>query len=174
MRGARIALLGLGVTTAAWALVQGDRVYVRGRDVAVLQSTAPTASTLLKLQPGDSVVWRGADSKKPTWHKVEAKGKTGFVYYANLSPTPPATELLSSPQGARKVDAQAFASSGAAGKALTEGAIRYGNQDEKNKGELKPTMREAVRQTQTLESIAAQQTDAELEAQAKRIAGDQR
>jgi hypothetical protein len=174
MRGARIALLMLGVASAAWALTLGDRVFVRGRDVAVLQSTAPTASTLLKLQPGDAVVWRGADPKKPAWHKVDAQGKTGFVYYANLSSTPPATELVSSPQGARKVDAQAFASSGAAGKALTEGAIRYGNQDEKNKGELKPTMKEAVRQTQTLEAIAIQRTDEELDAQSKRIGGEQR
>jgi hypothetical protein len=68
------------------------------------------------------------------------------------------------------VDAQAFASSGAAGKALTEGAIRYGNQDEKNKGELKPTMREAVRQTLTLEAIAQQRTPAELGAQTARVA----
>lgn len=174
MRGARIALLCLGVGSAAWALTVGDRVFVRGRDVAVLQSTAPTASTLVKLQPGEAVVWRGADRQKPNWHKVDARGKTGFVYYANLSVTPPSTELLSSPQGARKVDAQAFASSGAAGKALTEGAVRYGNQDEKNKGELKPSMREAVRQTQTLEAIAAQRTDDELAAQSKRIAGEQR
>jgi hypothetical protein len=174
MRGARIALLCLGVTSAAWALTVGDRVFIRGRDVAVLQSTASTASTLLKLQPGDTVVWRGADQKKPTWHKVETQGKTGFVYYANLSVTPPNAELLSSPQGARKVDAQAFASSGAAGKALTEGAVRYGNQDEKNKGELRPTMKEAVRQTQTLEAIAIQRTNDELAAQARRIAGEQR
>jgi len=174
MRRARIALLCLGVGGATWALTLGDRVYIRGRDVAVLQSTAPTAPTLLKLQPGDLVTWRGADPKKPSWHKVEAQGKTGFVYYANLSVTAPNAELLSSPQGARKVDAQAFASSGAAGKALTEGAVRYGNQDEKNKGELKPTMREAVRQTQTLEAIAIQRSSDELAAQAKRIAGEQR
>ena len=174
MRGARIVLLFLGMASAAWALTLGDRVFVRGRDVAVLQSTTPTSSTLIKLQPGDAVVWRGADRQKPTWHKVEAQGKTGFVYYANLSVTPPASELVSSPQGARKVDAQAFASSGAAGKALTEGAIRYGNQDEKNKGELKPTMKEAVRQTQTLEAIAIQRTNGELAAQGKRIAEEQR
>ncbi len=157
----------------AWALAPGDRVYVRGRDVAVLQSTATRAATLAKLQPGDAVVWRGADKKKPTWHRVEAQGKTGFVYFANLSVTPPAPELLTSPEGNRKVDAQAFASSGAAGKALTEGAIRYGNQDEKNKGELRPTMKEAVRQTQTLEAIAAQRTEAELAAQAAKVTGGQ-
>ena len=105
---------------------------------------------------------------------METNGKNGFVYFANLSVTPPASELLTSPAGAKKVDAQAFASSGAAGTALTEGAIRYGNQDEKNKGEMHPTMKEAVRQTQTLEAIAAQRTDAEIAAQADRVIGEQR
>jgi hypothetical protein len=162
-------VLGAG---AAWALAPGDRVFVRGRDVAVLQSTAASAVTLAKLQPGDAVVWRGADKKKPTWHKVEANGKSGFVYFANLSTTPPASELLTSPEGAKKVDAQAFASSGAAGKALTEGAIRYGNQEEKNKGALHPSMKEAVRQTQTLEAIALQRTDAEIAAQSDRVTGE--
>lgn len=174
MRQSAVVLALVLAAGAAWALTPGDRVYVRGRDVAVLQSTAANAVTLLKLQPGDAVVWRGADRKKPTWHRVETNGKSGFVYFANLSATPPAPELLTSPQGAKKVDAQAFASSGAAGKALTEGAIRYGTQEEKNKGELHPTMREAVRQTQTLEAIAAQRTDAELAAQAGRVTGEQR
>ena len=73
----------------------------------------------------------------------------------------------------KKLDAQAFASSGAAGKALTEGAVRYGDQPEKNKGDLRPTMKEAVRQTETLEALAAQRTAAEIDAQAARIAGAQ-
>jgi hypothetical protein len=171
MRQAAVVLALVLVAGAAWALAPGDRVYVRGRDVAILNSTATGAATLAKLQPGDAVVWRGADKKKPTWHHVDAKGKSGFIYFANLSTTPPASELLTSPQGAKKVDAQAFASSGAAGKALTEGAIRYGNQDEKNKGELHPTMKEAVRQTQTMEAIAAQRTDQEIAAQAARVTG---
>jgi hypothetical protein len=174
MRQSAVVLGLVLVAGAAWALVPGDRVFVRGRDVAVLQSAVANAVTLAKLQPGDAVVWRGADKKRPTWHKVEAKGKSGFVYFANLSVTPPASELLTSPEGAKNVDAQAFASSGAAGKALTEGAIRYGNQDEKNKGELRPTMKEAVRQTQTLEAIAAQRTSEEIAAQADRVTGEQR
>lgn len=173
MRQAATVLAFVLVAGAAWALSPGDRVFVRGRDVAVLQSTAANAPTLARLQPGDAVVWHGADRKKPTWHKVEARGKSGFVYFANLSATPPASELLTSPEGAKKVDAQAFASSGAAGKALTDGAIRYGNQDEKNRGELRPTMKEAVRQTQTLEAIAAQRTDQELAAHAAKVAGEQ-
>lgn len=174
MRQGRMVLALVLLAGAAWALAPGDRVFVRGRDVAVLQSTAPSSATLAKLQPGDAVIWRGADKKKPTWHKVDAKGKSGFVYFANLSAIPPASELLTSPQGSKKVDAQALASSGAAGKALAEGAIRYGNQDEKNKGELRPSMREAVRQTQTLEAIAAQRTDEELAAQAAKVTGEQR
>jgi len=173
MRQSAVVLAVVLAAGVAWALAPGDRVYVRGRNVALLQTTASNAATLAKLQPGDAVVWRGADKKKPTWHHVDTAGKSGFIYFANLSTTPPAPELLTSPSGAKKVDAQAFASSGAAGKALTEGAIRYGNQDEKNRGELRPTMKEAVRQTQTLEAIAAQRTADEIAAQATRVTGEQ-
>lgn len=173
MRQAAVVVALVLLAGAAWALVPGDRVYIRGRDVAVLQSTTTGAATVVKLQPGDAVVWRGADKKKPSWHHVDAKGKSGVVYFANLSPTPPESELVTTPAGVKKLDAQAFASSGAAGKALTEGAIRYGDQPEKNQGELRPTMKEAVRQTETLEAISAQRTPAELDAQAARIAGAQ-
>lgn len=171
MRQAAVVLALVLLGGAAWALAPGDRVYVRGRDVAVLQSTTPGAPTVAKLQPGDAVIWRGADAKKPSWHRVDTKGKSGVVYFANLSATPPENELVSTPSGVKKLDAQAFASSGAAGKALTEGAVRYGDQPEKNQGDLRPTMKEAVRQTETLEAIAAQRTSAELDAQAARIAG---
>ena len=165
-----MGLLALVTAGGALALSAGDKVYVRTRDTQVLKAAAPTADTLLKLQPGDVVVWKGADKDQPKWHRVDVQGQVGFVWFANLSTKPPDKELLSSPRGPNKVDPQAFASSGAAGKALTEGAIRYGDQDEKNKGELKPTMREAVRQTLTLEAIAQQRTPAELGTQAARVA----
>ena len=167
----RLALLALGVAGGAFALTAGDRVYVRARDTQVLKKASPTADTLTKLQPGDVVVWRGADKDQPKWHKVDVQGQVGFVWFSNLSIKPPDKELLTSPKGSKSVDPQAFASSGAAGKALTEGAIRYGNQDEKNKGDLKPTMHEAVRQTLTLEAIAQQRSITELQAQAARVEG---
>jgi hypothetical protein len=163
------ALLALAVAGGALALTPGDKVYVRSRDTQLLKKASPTADTLAKLQPGDVVVWRGADKEQPKWHRVDINGQVGFVWFSNLSTKPPDKELLTSPQGGSKVDAQAFASSGAAGKALTEGAIRYGSQDEKNKGTLKPTMKEAVRETLTLEAIAQQRTPDELHAQAVRI-----
>ncbi|HSP18310.1 MAG TPA: SH3 domain-containing protein [Myxococcaceae bacterium] len=173
MRQAAVVLALVLVTGAAWGLAPGDRAYIRGRDVAVLQSTTPGAATVVKLQPGDTVIWRGADRAKPSWHRVDARGKSGVVYFANLSATPPGSELVNTPAGVKKLDAQAFASSGAAGKALTEGAVRYGDQPEKNQGALRPTMKEAVRQTETLEAISAQRTTAELDAQAARISGAQ-
>ena len=171
MRRAGMALGLLLVGGGAWALTMGDRVYIRGRNVAVLQSAAPDATTLVKLQPGDAVVWRGADKKKPAWHKVEASGKSGFVYYANLSDRPPATELVISTEGAKKLDQQSFASSGAAGKGVAPLAEAYARQPEKNKGDIRPTMAEVLRQLQTTEAIAAQRTDEQLAAQAARIAG---
>ena len=164
---------GLGLLVfagAAYALNTGDTVYVRARDTQVLKKASATADTLLKLQPGDAVVWRGADRDQPKWHRVDIHGQVGFVWFSNLSTKPPDQELLTLPQGASKVDARAFASSGAAGKALTEGAIRYGSQDEKNKGDMKPSMKEAVRETLTLEAIAQQRTAAELHQQAARVA----
>jgi hypothetical protein len=154
----------------ASALSAGDTVYVRARDTQVLKKASPTADTVLKLQPGDVVVWRGADKDQPKWHRVDIHGQVGFVWFSNLSTKPPDKELLTLPAGATKVDAQAFASSGAAGKALTEGAIRYGDQPDKNKGPLKPSMKEAVRETQTVEAIAQQRTPAELQQQAARVA----
>ena len=163
-------LVALAGAAGAFALSAGDTVYVRARDTQVLKKASPTADTVLKLQPGDAVLWRGADKEQPKWHRVEVHGQVGFVWFSNLSTTPPDKELLTSPQGASKVDAQAFASSGAAGKALTEGAIRYGDQDEKNKGTLKPSMKEAVRETLTVEAIAQQRTAAELHEQAARVA----
>jgi len=167
----RLALLALGMAWGAWALTAGDKVYVRARDTQVLKKASPTADTLTKLQPGDAVVWRGADKDQPQWHRVDVQGQIGFVWFSNLSVKPPDKELLTSPKGSKSVDPQAFASSGAAGKALTEGAIRYGTQDEKNKGDLKPTMREAVRQTLTLEAIAQQRSVTELQTQAARVGG---
>jgi len=160
----------LAFAGAASALTAGDTVYVRSRDTQVLKRPSPTADTVLKLQPGDAVVWRGADKDQPKWHRVDVHGQVGFVWFSNLSTKPPDKELLTTPKGSGKVDAQAFASSGAAGKALTEGAIRYGTQDEKNKGDVKPSMKEAVRETLTVEAISIQRTPAELQAQATRVA----
>ena len=171
MRRAGMALALLLLGGSALALTAGDKVFIRGRNVAVLKTASPTAATLLKLQPGDAVVWRGADKSKPSWHHVEAQGKSGFVYFANLTDKPPATELVISPQGASKLDAQAFASSGAAAKGVAPLAEAYARQPDKNKGDVRPTMAEVLRQLQTLEAIAAQRTDDELAAQAARIAG---
>ncbi|HXX31634.1 MAG TPA: SH3 domain-containing protein [Myxococcaceae bacterium] len=164
-------LLALGVAGGALALTAGDKVYVRARDTQVLKKASPTADTVAKLQPGDVVVWRGADKDQPQWHRVDVQGQVGFVWFSNLSAKPPDKELLTAPKGSRPVDPQAFASSGAAGKALTEGAIRYGTQDEKNKGDLKPSMHDAVRQTLTVEAIAQQRSVAELQSQAARVQG---
>ena len=163
-----VALLSLA--GAAFALTSGETVYVRSRDTQLLKRPSATADTLLKLQPGDAVVWRGADKEQPQWHRVDVHGQVGFIWFSNLSTKPPDKELLTTPKGTGKVDAQAFASSGAAGKALTEGAIRYGTQDEKNKGDVKPSMKEAVRETLMVEAISTQRTPAELQAQAARVA----
>ena len=69
------------------------------------------------------MTWKGADAKEKTLHKVIAGGKEGFVLQANLTPSKPSNEVLSS--DGKSVSAQAVASSGAATKALTPAAIKY-------------------------------------------------
>src|SRR5262249_47485380 len=72
---------------------------------------------------GTEVVWQGADAKNKSMHKVEWNKKTGFVQMANLTPNKPADEV---PTGDGKAtSAGAFASSGAATKAMTEAGLKY-------------------------------------------------
>ena len=75
------------------------------------------------LQPGAEVTWKGADAKEKQLHKVVAGGKEGYVLQANLTPSKPADEVLSS--DGKPISARAVASSGAATKTLTPAALKY-------------------------------------------------
>ena len=119
MGWAASAALGLaGVSFAA------DRqLYIKSKDTKLLKDPSFTAGVVATLQPGMEVTWKGADAKEKTLHKVVANGKEGFVLQANLTPSKPANEVLSS--DGKSVSANAVASSGAATKALTPAAIKY-------------------------------------------------
>jgi hypothetical protein len=119
-----LVLGGLLTASSALAVKVGEPLYIRAKGTKLLASAAPTAKALAVLQPGEKVVWKGADPANKQFHKVESGGKTGVVFVANLSSTPPSTELTAQSGGAA-IDAQAFASSGAATKALSEGATSY-------------------------------------------------
>jgi SH3-like domain-containing protein len=122
------ALLALGLPGVAAAVKVGEPLYVKAKNTRVMESASPTANAVVILQPGEQVTWEGADPKNKQWHRVAApNGKKGFVFQTNLSSTPPRMELVSDKDGKRQVDPKKFVASGAAVKALSPGAEKYGN-----------------------------------------------
>ncbi|NOK23072.1 SH3 domain-containing protein [Corallococcus carmarthensis] len=157
-----ILMLALGVpVTAAWAVKKDEKLYVKARNTRVLKSAAPTADVVAVLQPGQQVTWKGADPKNAQWHQVtEPGGKPGYVFQTNLSTKPPDMELVAKDGKTRTIDPAAFVSSGAAVKALSPGAEKYGNA--KGGG-----YSNAVSQIKTLEALAKRVTPVEIDAHVK-------
>jgi len=126
------ALLALVCTMTggtALAVKPGGLLYVKAKNTHLKASSSPTADTLVVLQPGKEVTYDGKVAGTP-WCKVkvavEKKGTVaGFIYQANLGVSPPAMEVTSKSPG-KPLSPEAFASSGAAVKALGPGAITYG------------------------------------------------
>jgi hypothetical protein len=140
-----VAALGLLASGPAAAVEVGGKLYVKARNTRVMASTSPTASTVVVLQPGDEVTWQGKAPEAP-WHKVSRGAQTGYVLHANLSLTPPPVEIVGKElKKGQRADLRAFASSGAATKALSEGAKRYAQQ----KG-----IQDAMRKLQQVERVA--------------------
>ncbi len=109
--------------SGAFAVKVGDNLFVKSKDTKVLKDPKATAAAVVTAQPGDEVKWEGPSDKDKQFHKVTFKGKTGFVLMSNLSPSKPQGEIDAS--SGKPMSAQAFASSGAATKALTPAAINY-------------------------------------------------
>lgn len=133
----------------ALAVPPGGTLYVKAKNTHVKASSSPTANTLVVLQPGKEVTYKGREGTTP-WCKVavaaDKKGSVeGFVYQANLGVSPPSLEVTSKNPG-KPLSPEAFASSGAAVKALGPGAIEYG------KSLSRP---ESVQQLIQLEKLAA-------------------
>ncbi|TSC27676.1 SH3 domain-containing protein [Corallococcus sp. Z5C101001] len=154
-----LVLLTLGVpVTAAWAVKKDEKLYVKARNTRVLKSAVPTADVVAVLQPGQQVTWKGADPTNKQWHQVtEPGGKPGYVFQTNLSTKPPDMELVAKDGKTRSIDPAAFVSSGAAVKALSPGAEKYGR--EKGGGYA-----DAVAQIQKVEGIARRVTPVEIDA----------
>lgn len=146
-----IAAFVLGSAATAVAAKVGDTLFIKAKNTKVMASASPTANVVTVLQPGDEVVWKGADKKVKRWHKVSVGGKGGLVFQSNLTTKKPNMEVVGS--SGKAVDAKAFASSGAATKALGPGAKAYG--DKKNMGE-------AVAQLEELEKLAKEVRDTDL------------
>lgn len=121
-----LLLLALGLASAsAWAVSKGGTLYVKTKDAKLLESADLKGKAKGVMRPGDEVVWSGAAPGNKGLHGVKhPKLGEGFTLQSNLSPHKPAPERLTRDDG-KPIDAMAFASSGAATKALSEAAGKY-------------------------------------------------
>ena len=131
------AWLALAVVCAASAAVagvaKGGKLYIKGTGVNMWDK-ADASGKKTALKNGDEVVWQGADATNKQMHAIEFKGKKGFVQMANLTPNKPADEVASS--DGKMTSAAAFASSGAATKAMSESGLKYAQGEGPNAQEV--------------------------------------
>jgi hypothetical protein len=120
-----LAAAALLSACGAWAVAKGGSLYIKSKDVKLLKEPKAGAAPAMPkpLELGAEVKWLGPSEKDKAFHEIEVGVKKGFVLMSNLSPSKPQTEMAGS-SGA-PISAQAFASSGAATKALTPAAIKY-------------------------------------------------
>ena len=152
-----VAVMAVGGT--ALAVSKGGTLYVTSRNARLQKDSSPTSSVLQLLQPGQEVVWQGADAANKQWHKVTVGGKSGVVFQANLSPNKPSSEMVAAHEAGKPIDPQAFASTGAATKAVSEAGLKYA---EGKKMTIEP------QQVLVIEALSAQVTPAEVAAHAKK------
>ncbi|MEW5742341.1 MAG: SH3 domain-containing protein [Myxococcota bacterium] len=119
-----VTTVALLVAGAAGAVGKGGSLFIKTKDAKLLEKADPKAKVLGTMKPGEEVKWEGADPGNKMFHKVIiSNGKTGYTLQQNLSPSKPQMEVAS--DDGKPIDAQAFASSGAATKALSEAALKY-------------------------------------------------
>lgn len=115
-----VALLSAAV---AGAVKKGDPLFIKSKDTKVLKDPKADAKAVTTLQPGTEVTWNGPSEKDNHFHEVMANGKKGYVLMTNLTPNKPAEEISGST--GKPISPQAFASSGAATKALSPAGVNY-------------------------------------------------
>jgi hypothetical protein len=140
-RSAALVTCGLALlwASAARAIEPGGAVFVRTQAPRVLSEANASARPLkVSLAVGQQLVWLGVDSTK-LFHRVawaalpaaqqrdcEKAGRCGWLHVTALTPRKPADEVLES-LGGKPISGVKVASSGAATKALSEAALKYGN-----------------------------------------------
>jgi uncharacterized protein YgiM (DUF1202 family) len=147
-------LIGLAVACCllampALAVSKGGKLYIKSKDTKVLDKADAKGKVVGTLQPGEEVTWNGADDKNKQFHAIDTGKVKGFTLQGNLSPSKPQAELLARDNGA-PIDGKAFASSGAATKALNEAALKAAGK--------KQTKAELVKGLATAEGVAASVT----------------
>lgn len=136
------------LTTTAFGLKSGDTIYVRARGTDLYRDTNRTKMGVTH-QPGDRLIWLRQDPANPRYHEVKnEKGQKGYVWFQAVSITPPRGEVVIKMDKAAKIDAQAFASHGAAARGLTAEA-KAAAEKKKTKG--------TAEQLELAESIAKNQ-----------------
>lgn len=121
---AAIALISAG---GAWAVAKGGKLYIKSKDTKVLKEAKAGATAVVTVQPGKEVTWNGASDTDKAFHAIAVDGKKGFVLMTNLTPNQVAPEIDATT--GKPMSAQAFASSGAATKALTPAGVTYAKGD---------------------------------------------
>ncbi len=124
-----LALMWVGGPTPALAVKPGGTLYIKARNTHLKASAEPTASTLAVLQPGMEVTYEGRQGTTP-WCQVtaamEKKGPLrGVIFQSSLAVAPPSMEV-SRKNPSKPLSPEAFASSGAAIKAVGPGTLAYG------------------------------------------------
>ncbi|MGV3621689.1 MAG: hypothetical protein ACO1OB_12770 [Archangium sp.] len=111
----RLLLVAVALSSSvSFAVRPGDWLYIVAKDTVLLKDADRKAKKVTTLQRGDEVKWLGPSEKNKQLHKVEARGKLGFVVMTALSPNRPAMEIDSAT--GKPMSAQAFASSNTANK----------------------------------------------------------
>ena len=151
--------LALLPCASAWALKDGDTVYVRARNTKWLARPSAEARVIHTLKPGEAVTWRRAAAGN--FHEVQptSEKKTGFVYFANLALQPPREEQWAASR-TTTLDTGAFATSGAATKGLAQGAAQLASTD--------AALAEAAAALSALGALQAGLTDDEFDSQLRR------
>jgi hypothetical protein len=124
-RGIRWTLVALAVvcvSSAVAGVAKGGKLYIKGTGVNMWDKPDATGKKTA-LKNGDEVTWNGPSEKDKSMHEIMFKNKKGFVQMANLTPNKPADEVTSS--DGKTTSAAAFASSGAATKAMSESGLKY-------------------------------------------------
>lgn len=172
-RSAALATCSLALlwASAGHAIELGGAVFVRTQAPRVLSEAGASARPVkVSLAVGQQLVWLGVDSSKQ-FHRVawaelsasqqrdcEKAGRCGWLHVTALTPRKPADEVLQA--GGKPISAAKFASSGAATKALSEAALKYGN----TKG-----VAELSGELITAESIASKVTAPDIAARNARV-----
>lgn len=153
------ALLVVALPAAAANVPAGTKVYVKAKN-SRLQKSPTSDSVVAVLQPGDVLLYGSPDPKDGRWHLVTTVDKKkGYLFASNLSLQAVKPENLTGGAVSEK-EKRAFASSGAATKALGDGAVAL--------GEKSPDTRETMRRLLAVEAVAVRTTDAQLAEHARK------